>query len=208
MEQQQDPSSATSSDPVEDSPGAPEPESVVERYFWAFLLGAVLLAATLSVGVVYTQYSQVDQTLRSLPYADQAAQLTGSIPYADRVARAMPYVAGSKDSTAQAADESREYGSFTKMEGLVVNPAGTGGERYLAASLAFESKSPSVIEELKTKKVVVRDAVLTLLSERTADELSTPDRRDELKAMLRKETNRILSNGTVDRLYFTEFVLQ
>jgi len=65
-----------------------------------------------------------------------------------------------------------------------------------------------VENELEDNKVVVKDAVLALLSEHTAGELSDPDQRDELKDELLKETNRILNSGTVDRLYFTEFVLQ
>lgn len=202
---QRDAASETPSDSVDDEEPAP---SFVERQFWPLLVGIVLLSATVSVGVVYLQYSRVDQALQSLPYVDQPPQWVKSLPGADRVARAIPYVGSPADSSAGASTEPREYGSFTRMKGLVVNPAGSAGNRYLAVSLAFESKSRSVEEEIKRKRVVVRDAALSLLSEQTVDELSDPSRRDELKRMLREKTNDILRSGTVDRLYFTEFVLQ
>jgi flagellar FliL protein len=188
---QRDAASETSSDSV-DGERAP---SFVERQFWPLLVGVILLSATVGVGVVYLQYGQVDQTLQS-------------VPYTDRVARTIPYIGSPADSLAESSKEPREYGSFTRMQGLVVNPAGSAGNRYLAVSLAFESKSRSVEEEIQRKKVVVRDAVLSLLSEQTVDELADPSQRDELKSMLREETNGILRSGTVDRLYFTEFVLQ
>jgi len=160
----------------------------------------VLLGIGASAAVVYTQYSRVDRTLRSIPYLDRADQL------ATQATSALPYV-GSADTSAGRAGSPREYGSFTRMQGLVVNPAGAKG-RYLAVSIAFESKSSSVENELGEKKVVVKDAILGLLSEQTVEELSSSDHRAKLKAELRKETNRVLSRGSVERLYFTEFVLQ
>ncbi len=196
MEQRGDAPSETPSDPVDDEPE----QSFVERYFWPLLAGVTLVVFSASAAVVYVQYSRVDQAVQTM----SAATEIGSLPYADRVTQVLPYVG--PDSSA--ASEPREYGSFTRIKGLVVNPAGSGGDRYLAVSIAFESKSPAVIQELSDKKVVVRDATLTLLSKRTVEELLAPDRRDELKRTLLKKTNRILSQGTVDRLYFSEFVLQ
>lgn len=195
MEQRPDAPSETAPDSVDESS-----PSIVERYFWPILLGTVVLSIGASAAVVYTQYSQVDQTLRSIPYVDQTRQL------ATNAASALPYVGGA-DTSSGAADAPKEYGSFTRMDGLVVNPSGSDG-RYLAVSIAFESNSPSVKTELENKTVVVQDAVLNLLSSKTVEELSDPDRRDELKEELRKETNSILGSGAIKRLYFTEFVLQ
>jgi flagellar FliL protein len=195
MEQRPEASSETASDSVEDSSA-----SIVERYFWPILLGTVVLSVGASAAVVYTQYGQVDQTLRSMPYVEQTRQL------ATEAAGALPYV-GAADTSSGSEGTPRKYGSFTRMDGLVVNPAGSDG-RYLAVSIAFESKSASAKAELEKKTVVVRDAILSLLSAKTVEELSDPDQRDELKAKLLKETNSILGRGTINRLYFTEFVLQ
>jgi|APHM01.1.fsa_nt_gi Flagellar basal body-associated protein len=192
MGQQRDPSPETDPDSVEEAP-----PSFVEQHFWSILAGVVLLALGAGGAVAYTQYEQVDRTVRSIPYSDQVADQAGQL------ASAVPYVGGDPSEAGK-----RTYGSFTRMKGLVVNPAGSGGNRYLAVSIAFESKNQAVRAEMEDKKVVVKDAILTLLSEQTAEKLSDPDRRDELKAELLKETNGILSDGTVDRLYFTEFVLQ
>ncbi len=192
MGQQGEPPTETNSDAVAEE----APPSFVARHFWSLLAGAVVLAIGTGVGIVYTQFEQVDRVVRSVPYADRAAD------QAVQLASNVPYV-GAPDSSA-----SQGYGSFTRMEGLVVNPSGSDGTRYLATSIAFESKSEGVRAEIENKKVVVKDAILTLLSEQTAEELSDPERRDDLKKELLETTNRILNDGTVDRLYFTEFVLQ
>lgn len=187
MGQQRDPSPEATSDAVAEA-------SFVERHFWSILTGVVLLAIGAGATVAYTQYEQVDQALRSVPYADRAGQLASAVPYV-----------GGADSSAQG---QRKYGSFTRMEGLVVNPSNSDGTRYLAVSIAFESTSPSVGAEIGSKEVVVKDTILAHLSKQTTEELSNPGQREELKGELLEATNDILGGEGVDRLYFTEFVLQ
>lgn len=190
MEQQRD-------TPQEEDPGSVEEAgspSFVERHFWPILTGIVLLAAGGGAVVVYMQYDQVDRTVRAVPYTDQAAQVASAIPYV-----------GSADSSENGQES---YGSFTRMDGLVVNPADSDGTSYLAVSIAFESKSGGLSTEMEKKKVVVKDTILTLLSRQKTKELSDPSRRDTLKDELIGATNQVLNGGTVDRLYFTEFVLQ
>ena len=109
---------------------------------------------------------------------------------------------------AEADDARPAYGAFTELKGLIANPAGTGGTRYLAVSIGFETDGPEVIAELERKEIVVRDAVLSRLSQRTASELSAIDRREALKEELRATVNDVLQEGAIRRLYFTQYVLQ
>lgn len=111
------------------------------------------------------------------------------------------------------ADESAEsapieYGEFTTIEDLLINPAGSGGKRFLVVSLGVESRSGSVIAELAQKEIVVRDAVLRLLSRRTADELGSIDLRAQIKDEILTELNGVLQKGEIERLYFTQYLLQ
>ena len=157
------------------------------------------------VGVTYAQYDRVGETIQSIPHVGQIAQNPGKVPYADQIVGMIPFVGGGggdKDA------KSKKIGSLSRLKGLVINPAGSQGNRYLAVSIVFETETPGVKQELDEKKVIVKDAVLRLLSERTVEELSDPKQRDGLKKALREEANAVLSTGEVDRLYFTEFVLQ
>jgi len=181
-----------------------EGKSIIERHFLLVLALALGVAGVAGVGVTYADYSRVGDTIQSIPYVGEAVAPPGKVPYADQIRGVLPFVGG-KDTEELGPGET---GSFAQLKGLVVNPAGSQGNRYLAVSIAFETKAASVKSELKTKKVVVKDAVLRLLSERTAEELANPELRDDLKTSLLSETNRILNDGKVDRLYFTEFVLQ
>jgi len=114
---------------------------------------------------------------------------------------------GTKDVDEEA-HEAVQYGQFMQIENMIINPAGSGGKRYLLVSLGLESQNPVVLEEIKTKDVVVRDTVLKVLGVRTMEELADISRRDELKRQIRDAVNGILSEGQVSRMYFTQFVLQ
>ena len=101
-----------------------------------------------------------------------------------------------------------EYGQFATIDDLLINPAGSGGKRFLVVSLGVETQEGAVLAELTEKDIVVRDAVLRLLSRRTAEELGAIELRTEIKDEVLSELNDILQKGEIDRLYFTQYLLQ
>ena len=101
-----------------------------------------------------------------------------------------------------------EYGEFTELDNLIINPTGTDGKRYLMVKIGFESSEPAALEELTTKDIVVRDAIVRFLSSQSVPDLAAIEKRDSLKTGLRKRINRILEEGKISRLYFTQYVIQ
>lgn len=93
------------------------------------------------------------------------------------------------------------------LSNLVLNPAGSGGVRFLVASLALV-----VTEEagavLEARDAEARDLVLTVLSARTVEELSDVSRRDEIRQELRSELNGMLGFDGVRQIFFPQFVIQ
>ncbi|ARA94765.1 MAG: flagellar basal body protein FliL [Bacteroidetes bacterium] len=148
------------------------------------LIPALLLPAIGGAWLVYARYPQVAQAARSIAliFGDDPTQPEEEAPV--------------------------EYGEFTQLEGLIVNPAGTEGTRYLMISLGLEAPSAEVFAEISRKDIVVRDTVLKILGTRTVQELSQIESRDRLKTELRSAINGVLTEGEISRLYFTQFVLQ
>lgn len=107
-----------------------------------------------------------------------------------------------------AGNEPIEYGQFATINDLLINPKNSGGKRFLVLSLGVETKSSDVIAELEQKEIVIRDAILQMLSEHTADELSSIELRETLKIQLIARLNSHLQKGEIDRLYFTQYLLQ
>lgn len=106
-------------------------------------------------------------------------------------------------------EEEIEFGVFTEFEGIVVNPKGTNGTRYLMIRLGIEAEKQKTLDRLTEIKPVAVDAVIQVLGEMTVAELSDIERRDGLKTIVKARLNQLLGDdGTVTRIYFTQYVLQ
>ncbi len=112
------------------------------------------------------------------------------------------------DPTAGHDSDQIEYGVFLELENLVVNPAASEGRRYLMVSLGLEAERQAVLDETESRDVVIRDKIIRTLSARPVEELSDITLREEIKEDLIEEINSVLRRGEIQRLYFTQYVLQ
>jgi flagellar FliL protein len=94
------------------------------------------------------------------------------------------------------------------VKDLVVNPAGTGGLRYLLTSVGIEVTNEKAFAEIQSKEVIVSDILINVLSSKTLEELSDVSRRKELRREIAKKVDEILSNGKVHNVYFSKFIIQ
>lgn len=93
------------------------------------------------------------------------------------------------------------------LPNVVLNPANSGGVRFLVATLALvATEEASAI--LADRDAEARDLVLTVLSARTVEDLSNVSLRDEIRAELRTELNGMLGFDGVVRIFFPQFVIQ
>jgi flagellar protein FliL len=94
------------------------------------------------------------------------------------------------------------------VENLVLNPAQSGGTRFLMASVSLDLKEPAVAEEMKARDAQVRDALLTVLGHKTVQELTDIAGRDSLKVELQSAVSALFPEGTVRGIYLPQFVIQ
>jgi flagellar protein FliL len=99
-------------------------------------------------------------------------------------------------------------GEVFAVPDLVINPAGTGGRRYLKVAAAIEVHEAKAAKELELRKAQVRDLLIRDLSARTLEELTDPVAKEEMRTTVVAELNEILTSGRVANLYFTEYVVQ
>ena len=116
--------------------------------------------------------------------------------------------AGLTGETEEESAQPIEYGLFTEIQGLIINPAGSEGRRYLMVNVGLETAESGVLEEIEEKQIVVRDAIIKRLGERSVEELADITLRNEIKEQLRDTVNTVLRKGEVDRMYFPQYVLQ
>jgi flagellar FliL protein len=94
-----------------------------------------------------------------------------------------------------------------QVEDLVVNPAGSGGTRFLVAAVSLDA-DPEAQEELTARNAEARDLLLTALASRTVDELSDVAHREEIREQLKGALNTMLGYEGVHRVFFPQFVIQ
>lgn len=101
-----------------------------------------------------------------------------------------------------------EVGQFYEVDDIVVNPADSGGRRYLVLELGLETSTSELIEEAGTKEIWIRDAIITLLTKKTAEEFLEITARSKLKKEILETINRKMIAGKFHRIYFKKYILQ
>lgn len=99
-------------------------------------------------------------------------------------------------------------GAATEIKDLVVNPAGTDGTRYVCATVSLEASTPQAAEEVSARESQVRDRLIEILGARTVGELSSLKVRDDLREEIRESVDELITQGEIEAVYFSNFVLQ
>lgn len=98
--------------------------------------------------------------------------------------------------------------SVYTIKDIVVNPASTGGTRFLSVSFAFELRSPALSAEFESRELAIRDALITILSAKTVAQLTDPKEKEIVRYQIRKRISDILKTDQLAQVYYTDFVLQ
>jgi flagellar FliL protein len=94
------------------------------------------------------------------------------------------------------------------VKDLIINPAGTNGQRYLLTTIAFNVSSENALKELEGKELAVRDMLNSILTSKTMDQLIDVAQREALREEIQKKAKEILNRGRVKGVYFSKYVVQ
>ena len=94
------------------------------------------------------------------------------------------------------------------VKDLIVNPAGTNGTRFLLLTVGFETSTVEGEKELERKEIQVRDALNSVLTSRTLDELASVAQREQLRGDILAKASELVKTGSVTNVYFSKFIIQ
>ncbi|MDR3459496.1 MAG: flagellar basal body-associated FliL family protein [Verrucomicrobiae bacterium] len=162
---------------------APAKASAVKA--WLPLIASIVLMPALAFGM--TKFVIVPELQKSLGIKE-------------------PVEKGAATTAKKASDAKKLNVPFNK---LLVNIAGTMGQRYLLVSLSLASTGG---EEFKTKltenEAPLRDMAMGILSTKTLADLEKPGARNLIRTELINGFNGILGDNAVSEIYITEFGIQ
>lgn len=91
---------------------------------------------------------------------------------------------------------------------LLVNVAGTMGQRYLLVSLSVEGAGQGYVDKMKEADAPLRSMACGVLSTKTLADLEKPGVRNLITTELIAGFNNILGEPMVKQIYLTEFAIQ
>jgi flagellar FliL protein len=115
-----------------------------------------------------------------------------------------------KPAKKHASDEEGVEGTslIYAVQDIVVNPAGTGGSRFLSVSFGFELESAALEAEFKAREPLVRDALITILSAKSVAQLTDPKQKEIVRYQIKKRVSQLMETNELTAVYYTDFVLQ
>lgn len=96
-------------------------------------------------------------------------------------------------------------GAIFPLDTFVVN---LNGGKFARVQAQLEFTGRDVPSRFYGRTVVIRDAIITLLSSRTHESLQDVKDREDLKREMKDLVNEILKKEEVKRVYFTQFIVQ
>ncbi len=101
-----------------------------------------------------------------------------------------------------------EVGIMYPLDLFTVNLLSESGRRYLKVELNLEIEGEELAHELDTKKPLLRDIIIRILSSKSLEEISTAKGKETLKEQIVSEINPRIKDGKVMNVYFVDFVVQ
>lgn len=101
-----------------------------------------------------------------------------------------------------------EVGIMFPLDMFTVNLLSESGRRYLKVEMNLELEGEELALELETKKPVLRDVIIRILSGKSLEEVSTVKGKENLKEEMLTELNLRVKDGKINNIYFTDFVVQ
>lgn len=94
------------------------------------------------------------------------------------------------------------------MEPFIVNIYDGQELRYLKVKVEMEMANPAVKAELDGRLAAMRDAILVVLTSKTLQDIQDMQGKNQLREEILTAVSKIIAQGKVTKVYFTDFVIQ
>ena len=111
-------------------------------------------------------------------------------------------------NASESASKRSGLGPTLKLDSFVVNISDGERTRYLKTGITLEAMDKRTKKEIEKRRPQIRDAILFLSSNKSFRELRDLQGKKQLQADIQHKINSILQQGRVQRIFFTEFVVQ
>jgi flagellar FliL protein len=119
-----------------------------------------------------------------------------------------PDAEGQKHAPASSESSSSKEQYIYVVKDLIINPAGTNGQRYLLSTIAFNLSSEDAMKSLERKEMAVRDMLNSVLTSKTMDQLIDVTKRENLRQEIAAKATEMVEKGKLQSVYFSKYIVQ
>ncbi|MEA2100397.1 MAG: flagellar basal body-associated protein FliL [Campylobacterota bacterium] len=101
-----------------------------------------------------------------------------------------------------------EIGILYPLDSFTINLKSDAGRRYLKTTISLELEGEELSLELDANAPVLRDRIIRILTSKTLEEISSKKGKQKVTLQIIDTLNAMLSDGKIQGIYFTEFVIQ
>jgi len=181
---------------------APPQGSPMKKY--GIMLGIVLVMA---VGGYFVTLKFVKPMLGGDENTEMEAGAEGSANSEGAHAEARKKKKKKKKSSEHGEEGGVESHIF-EVGDVIVNPAGTGGTRFLSASVGFEVENQETMDLFKSRQPQIKDALITILGSKNIEQLTDMKQKEIARLQIKKRVAQLLETDELVAVYFTDFVIQ
>ena len=115
-----------------------------------------------------------------------------------------------EDESEQAAEgaKAQGLGPIFSLEPFIVNLADEGGKRFIRVTMDLECQNDAITDEMTQRLPQIRDSILMILPTKSVVNLQSTEGKVTLRDEVLATINGLLKTGSVENIYFTEFVIQ
>lgn len=107
------------------------------------------------------------------------------------------------------AKQNVELGKYVfSIVDIIVNPAGTNGQRLMLTDIGVDLGSQEQLDAFKSKEVVVKDIIVSILSGKNLGQLSNSLYKDTLKTEITKSLLASFPKTKINNVYFSKYIIQ
>lgn len=129
---------------------------------------------------------------------------SGDKPEKKEGATAEAPAAGAAPGAAEAPGAATVYA----LEPFIVNIYDGQELRYLKVKVEMEMANSAIKPELEGRLAAMRDAILVVLTSKTLQDVQDMQGKNQLREEILTAVSKIIAQGKVTKIYFTDFVVQ
>ncbi len=116
---------------------------------------------------------------------------------------------GDAKATEEVSEDGNEYTAqkIFNIEDLIINPAGTSGQRLLLLSVGFGVSGDEELTLLQENEIIIKDMIIHTVSQKSLGTLSRIELKDSLKVELVDKINDTYPKAKVKNVYFSKYLI-